>query len=176
MRIRLTIVVAALALSACSSGYSSGVDGSKPFSTVTAAEARTACENLNDYFQDVFSRDVRDRFNCYVAALSSTTSPEACQASYEACLASPPSEPLNLDPIDCSTATMGDPTCNARVSEVESCITAAAQTQRSRIDEVDCSIAGNIPELERLQAPLPTPTECSRLRETCPSFSEGFGG
>ncbi len=175
MSIRLTTVVAALALSACSSGYSSGVDGSKPFSTLTAAEAMTACENLNDYFQSTFSRDVRNRFNCYAQALSSTTSPEACQASYEACLVSPPSTPLNLDPIDCSMATMGDPTCNARVSEVEACITAQGEAQKSRIDEVDCSIAGNLSELERIQQPIPLPSECTRLRETCPSFAGDDG-
>lgn len=172
---RLFVCLAVLA-SACSSGYSSGVDGAKPFSTLTAAEAMTACENLDDYLQSIFSRDVRNRFNCYVQALSTTTSPAACQAAYDACLSSPPSSPLNLDPIDCSTATAGDPTCNAPVSDVESCITASAEAQRDRIDQVDCSIAGNLPELERVQQPIPTPSECTALRETCPAFGDGIGG
>lgn len=170
------VLTAALLASACSSGYSSGVDGSKPFSTITASEAMTACENLDDYLQSSFSRDRQNRFNCYAQALSSTTSPDACQAAYEACLTSPPSSPLNLEPLDCSMATMGDTSCNAHVSEVESCITASVNAQLDRIDEVDCSIAGNIPELERIQQPLPTPSECSRLRETCPSFADGIGG
>ncbi len=175
MRLR-SIVCLCLLASACSSGYSSGVDGAKPFSTLTTVEAMTACENLNEYLQNTFSRSVQSEFNCYVAALSEEVTPEGCQAAFEACLVSPPSTPLNLEPIDCSTATMGDPTCNAHVSEVEQCITASANAYRDRIDELDCSIAGNIPELMRVQQPLAVPAECSELGATCPSFAGGIMG
>ncbi|MCB9593151.1 MAG: hypothetical protein H6719_10500 [Sandaracinaceae bacterium] len=168
---RLWIVLtAALLASACSSGFSSGVDGSKPFSTLTPAEAMTACESLNDYVQSTFPPAQIDQTNCYLQALESTTSPSDCQTSYEACLSSPPSGPLSFRRSDCSGVT-NDPTCTARVSEVESCLTARIGDQKDQLDAIDCSIAGDPAAIRDASATLTAPPECTALVETCPSLA-----
>lgn len=156
-------------LTACSSGYSSGVDGSKPVSTLSEEEATTACLNLSDYFLDSVTQADADRFNCYVMGLSDLmATPEQCQATYDACIVDPPEGPLDREPIDCTNA-MADMDCNAQVSDVEACVTAQVEAQKSRLDEIDCSIAGNLPELQRLQEELPTPPECAAIESVCPN-------
>jgi len=154
----------------CSSGYSSGVDGSKPVSALTMDEARVACESLADYFESSFTADQNVRFQCYVRALSDITSTTAqCEAAFNACLADPP--PPTDNSVECDDP-MADTTCNATVSQLESCVTAAVETQRDRILEVDCSVAGNVPELMRLQGDTPTPSECTAIVDICPAAGE----
>ncbi|MCA9605171.1 MAG: hypothetical protein KC619_06235 [Myxococcales bacterium] len=167
---RLRLVVVASILTACSSGYSSGVDGSKPFSTLTDAEARTACENLNDYLASSFPAARLDQTNCYIQALGSTTSPSSCEAAHQACLGSPPGGPLTFSRTDC-TGVMNDPTCTARVSEVEACLTARVEAQKDQLDVLDCSIAGDEAAIGRARATPLAPAECTRLAETCPSLA-----
>ena len=174
MHIRLLVCIVALA-TACTSGYSSGVSGSKPVSTLSASEAAIACESMSDYLVSTFPRSQTESFNCYVVGLMELT-PEGCQAAYNACMVDPPSMPLSIEPFDC-TGAMPDMDCNATVSETEACITASVESTKSRLDEVDCSIAGNLPELQRISAEVPPPSECTRLATTCPSFADGeFGG
>lgn len=155
-------------LAACNSGYSSGVEGSKPFSTITESEARTACDNLRDYFESQFPDEQRIETACYVSALSDVTAgPEECEAAYNACRAeTTTAEPID---IDCSMP-MIDETCNATVSQVETCLNAIIDAQLERQAMIDCSVAGNIPELERLAEQLPTPSECSSIESICPNI------
>ncbi len=160
------LLLAALLASACTNGYSSGVDGSKPVSSLTVAEATTACLNLGLYYQEQLTEDDFVRFRCYGLALSDVTAtPTQCQAQYDACQADPPA----VDPptVDCTNA-MSDSSCNARVSQLESCITARVQQQRDFIAGLDCSVAGNVPELMRLREPLPLPPECTAIQDICP--------
>ena len=156
----------------CNSGYSSGVDGSKPASTLTASEAAIACENLGEYVRSSFPQSEVDSVNCYIQSLTSETDPEACEAAYRACLTDPPEGPFEFGTIDC-TGAEADATCNANVSDVEACVTATVNASRDRLAAVDCSIAGTITELQRLQDPLPAPTECSSLGATCPNLADG---
>ncbi|MBX3271402.1 MAG: hypothetical protein KF729_14140 [Sandaracinaceae bacterium] len=171
MRASLILSLSLLA-SACAASYSAGVDGDKPISMLTVAEARLACTNLSAHLQDQFGGDRRDRFNCYVRALSTTLTPDECRVAFDACMAAPPAGPLNIEPIDCSTAGP-DPSCSARVSEVEDCLNASVDAFRERIDGVDCAIAGDAAALMRVQDPIPARAECTRLREVCPSYADG---
>jgi hypothetical protein len=166
---RTLLVITCATLIACNSGYSSGVDGSKPVSTLDADEVRTACLNLSDYFHNVLPQSRVDSVNCYLEALGDVTrTPEQCQAVYDACVADPPSGPIEFGGFDC-TDTSTDTTCNATVSQYEQCITALVETNSSRLDEVSCEVAGNIPELMRLQQEVPTPSECTSIADICPT-------
>lgn len=170
MRFRL-FTCAPVLTTACSSGYSSGVDGSKPVSTLSASEAAIACENLSEYFIASFPPSERDRFNCFVVGLQEAT-PEACDAAFTACMVDPPTTFFNIEPADCTGAT-ADSTCHATVSEAEACVTASVEANKARLGEVSCAVAGNVAELERLAAPVPQPSECTRLEATCPNVAGG---
>lgn len=173
---RSTLLLLALPLAACSAGFSSGVDGSKPASTLTPAEAATSCEAFDAYLQDNLGGSEGLRIDCYIRALSTTTDPAGCEAAYAACIASPPADRnFEIDRLDCADA-MADPTCNAPVSDVESCITATLEAYQQRFDMLDCAIAGNLPELQRLQDPLAAPSQCTALSSTCPNFAGGAFG
>ena len=170
------LLVVAGNLVACNSGFSSGVDGSKPASTLTPAEARTSCESFDAYLQDNLGGSEGVRIDCDIRALSTMTDPEGCEAADAACLAAPPADrTFEIHRLDCTDA-MADPTCNAPVSDLESCITATLDAYQQRFDRLDCAIAGNIPELQALQEPLPSPEACAALSSTCPSFAGGAFG
>ena len=164
----ISIGLAFALLTACSSGYSSGVDGSKPFSTITEDEARTACNNLEDYLTSTFPEQQRIELRCYLGALSDVTAgPPECEAAFNACVAeTTDAEPLD---IDCNTPMIDD-TCNATVAQVEDCITALFDAQLERQSMISCEVAGNLPELERLAEEIPPPPECSSIESICPNI------
>jgi hypothetical protein len=175
MRSRAWFIASVLLCTACTSqaDFDSGVDDGVGFDEVTTAQAMTFCVAADAYLQTSFSPVVVGSFNCYVAALSSEVTPAACQAAYDACIAAPPSTPLDVRPIDCTFAGP-EPTCHASVGELEHCLAAEVASFLVRIDEVSCSIAGNAAELMRLQGAPLTPEECTRLRTSCPVYSGGF--
>ena len=165
--------LACLAVTACESGYSSGVDRNKPANSLTADEARRACESLNDYIDAQLPQSERDRFNCTAQALAMVTvGPDGCRSMVEACLAAPPAGPLTIPTLVCSAAVV-DPTCSATVGETETCITADLDAYIGRVNEVNCSIAGNIPALTELMRPVPIPRACSDLGASCTVYADG---
>lgn len=167
------VMAGALVLGACGGGgYDSGVDSSKPLDTLTDAEARTACESLNDYLNRQLSVTEQYEVNCTIDALGTTTNPDACRAAVSTCLAGMP-ERLFTE-ADCSTATTTTD-CSAPVGQVERCVTADLDVNLDRIDRIRCDIAGNLPELMALQTPPPVPSACTSL-EGCPAFRDGFIG
>ncbi|MGE0789535.1 MAG: hypothetical protein AB7S26_27930 [Sandaracinaceae bacterium] len=165
-------LLALVCLVGCSSGYKSGVDGQKPVSTLSMDEAQTACTNLSVYFRDSYTEQDSISFQCYLRALSTTTDPTACQADYNACIIDPPD--VSRPTIDCTNAQV-DSECNATVSQVESCVTDYVNASLDRIHEVDCSVAGNIPELQRLQTPPPRSSSCSSIDSICPNLPGADG-
>ena len=171
---RTALVGLAALATACSSGYSSGVEGSKPVSTLSASEAALACENLADYLVASFPQSEQDRFACTVRALLDVTlDPAGCRSAVTACLVEPPSAGFDFGSIDCTGAT-ADPTCTATVAATEACVTAEVQAYQDRLAQVDCAIAGNVPALQALEAPVPVPTACSNLGTSCPDMADGI--
>ncbi len=85
----------------------------------------------------------------------------------------PPAGPITIEPPNCVGATP-DESCNATVSEVETCLTAMVHALEDRVASIDCSIAGNAAAIMRISQAVPSPTECTRLEATCPNAVNGF--
>lgn len=169
----IPILATLLLLGGCTSGYSSGVDGNKPFNTLTPAEATSACVSFADYLDGQLSVSRQREITCTVGALGATTNPEDCRANVTACLAGDP-DPI-FGSIDCSSS-MTSTSCAATVGQVEGCINAEIPVYVDRLDMIRCEIAGNIPELQRLMETPPVPVECSSLGSVCPELADGFIG
>jgi hypothetical protein len=173
MTIRLEWMAAVALLAGCSSGIDSGVEGSKPVSTLSTAESMDLCLAVADYLTATFPQDYAEDRNCTIRALGSTTTPEDCEAMRSACLADAPPSDFFGD-IDCSV-TGPIEGCDASVDSVEACYTADVEIYRSRLDELDCSLAGNLPVLMELQEPPPVPSECvSAGAMACDELSDGL--
>lgn len=176
MRPRRWWWVTAAILAGCSSGLDSGVQGDKPVSAITTAEATQFCEATRDYLQGRLSRDQQDDIYCTGQALGMTSNPDDCAAMRSACLAGPIDITYIDESFDCSGAGPVDG-CDATVDSVESCYTADIELYIDRLAMIDCSIAGNIPALEELQEPLPVPSECTSAGAmACPFLEDGLIG
>lgn len=168
--VRQSILLLAILTTACGAGgFDSGVQGDKPVSTVTDAEARQFCEALESWYFALAPVAYQQRERCELTALGTTANPAACEASVNACLQNPPA----ISDFDCTTST-ALPGCNATVDEVEACAAADANALKARADEASCAAAGNLPELQRLAMAVPVPAECSRLASYCPVYGDGF--
>lgn len=154
-------------------GFDSGVDDDKPFNTLTAEEARTACEAFSDYLSRQIPLSRQYEVSCTVDALGRTTTPADCRAAVDACLAGTP-RAIFMD-LDCSMP-MTSTTCSAPVGEVEECIVADVGVFVRQIDMVRCDIAGNSEALMRLSMAPPAPSECTSLGSTCPELADGLIG
>jgi hypothetical protein len=162
-------------LAGCSSGIDSGVEGGKPVSTLDEPESMALCVAVVDYLTATFPEGYSEERNCTIRALSMTATPEDCEAMRAACLADPPPDGLfDFGDIDCDT-TGPIPDCDASVDSVEACYTADIEVYRSRLDELDCSIAGNLPVLMELMEPPAVPSECAEAGAmACPELSDGL--
>lgn len=169
----IPILATLLLLGGCTNGYSSGVDSTKPFNTLTPAEATTACVNFADYLDGQLSAQRQWQISCTIEALGSTTNPEECNASVTACLGGD-SRTL-FGSIDCS-GSMVSADCGATVGQVEGCINAEFPPYLDKLDMANCSIAGNIPALQELMQRPPVPSECSSLASVCPELADGLLG
>ena len=148
--------------------------GDKPVSTVTVDEAMQLCVAFRDYLRANLSRELQDDVFCTARALGTTTNPADCEAMRAACLAAPTGVEYVDEAFDCSGAgpIAG---CDATVDSVEACYEADVQLTADRLDRIDCAIAGDLPALEALQAPLPVPAACTSAGAmACPTLEDGL--
>lgn len=158
---------------ASDAAFDSGVPNDVQLDEVSTAQAMTFCVALDAYLQMSFSPAVEGDFNCHIQALQTEPTPAGCQTAVDACLAAPPSAPLDIMPIDCTFAGP-EPTCHATIGELEHCLAAEVDSYLAWLAQADCANAGNAAALNGLsRAPL-TPEECTRLRERCPVYAGGF--
>lgn len=154
-------------------GFDSGVDEDKPFNTLTAEESASACQSFAAYVEGQLTASEQAEISCTGQALGTTTTPDACRAAVTTCLAGEPMRVIGM--IDCSTP-MASIACGARVGDVERCITAEVSGFTNRLSMVSCDLAGDVPAITALQAPLPVPSQCAALEPTCPELADGLFG
>lgn len=170
VHILMAVLLGPVLLGGCSKGIDSGVEGSKPVSTLTEAEARDLCLAAADYLSSILDEGYDADRICTIQALGSSTTPEDCEAMRRACFEEPPQR----DDVDCSRAGPF-PDCDATVDSVEACYTAEIDAYASKLDEADCSLAGNLPALMALMTPPPVPSECVEAGAmACNDLSDGL--
>lgn len=166
-------LISALILPAVACKGPTGVSGDKQLSELNEEEQKTACENIDDYFDKEVGDERLVRFACiFTAAFNPEVTNEAeCDLSLDACLAA--GEVMVSEEED-SCVVDGDIACDATVEEYEACLDEQIEATVEFIDSFTCAaIYGGG---EGTTSPETGPL-CTALAQKCPglfsSASEG---
>ena len=149
-----------------SDGLDLGVPGDTVVADFTAEQKATACDNLQSWGDEQYTREDSCKLSGLIsAAFSEPRSDEeaqtACASARDDCLNSEP-EPSN----SCAFDDTGE--CTATVDEVTACMESQTQAVLDYLDTFSC--AGLT--LDELQSDslVETPQECVAIQDTCPSI------
>ena len=148
----------------------SGLAGDRRLDELTTDEALDLCGAALEYSATVLPESLVLKGECVLVSLISgglDFDRAQCEAEVAECLQAP-HESSTLLTCDLLVSTV--PGCGATVSQLESCIGAAARLSRGFLEEISCNVEG-LPELyQRFDLP---PPECDGLAELCPELVPG---
>lgn len=164
-------------------GVDTGLDEDLALQDVSATQAQSACENLQDGIEGRFAAMFTERRVCEMVGAFSSTSPSECSTIADACVqqgAGNIQEEIDAsEGLDCNAGPAAFAGCNVTVGEYEDCLSAQLSQVETVFKSFSCANAGNL-NMDNLDfgATLSTPASvpaCDRLAAECPGASP-FGG
>jgi hypothetical protein len=141
---------------------SSGVDGDKQASAITAQEAEQLCGWLSELVSPT------DEQVCTFTALFLAQDEATCKTLVDECIKSG-EEPVEKESCEGFEVPEG---CSATVAELETCARDMAKQSQAALDELSCADAGKTGAVE----PSESPASCKPVDEKCPGFWEADDG
>jgi hypothetical protein len=169
-------------------GCGGGGSGSKEVDTglpeatqlkdITATEAASACESLQDSVERRMTALLTERRLCEMIGAFSSTTEAACQSVADQCvqqnLAADAQEGFDVsEGLECNGGAANFAGCDVTVGEYEDCLSAQLSQVEAMFKSISCAQAGSFDGFDA-EAMLGTPADvpaCERITAECPAAS-----
>lgn len=169
--------------SAGSDRVSIGLPPGKPLSSLTAAEALSACERLRASTQNALSEADIARFRCSFTATvfaivfnadgTEMIDRARCEEAFSSCIADMDADAQASSDGMCDASFMTQfMSCDATAGELEACLNASLEVLRAQISMISCS--SSILLIRDAGSALPEPAACAALEMKCPGALDGL--
>jgi len=161
-------LIAALILPTVACKGPTGVKGDKQLNELSEDEKKTACENIEEYFDEEVGDERLLRFSCTFAAAFSGSEAE-CDLAFDACVAE--GKVMSEEGDGC--VVDDEIVCEATVEEYEACLDEQIEATIEFIDGFSCAaiFSGDSGATSPETGPL-----CTELAQKCPGLFSGGGG
>jgi hypothetical protein len=151
---------------------STGLAANKLLSDVTAAEAATACENLQEAFDARFDEDKLVRAFCTLFAAALADTKADCETQRDACI----DQAADGEGVGAQAAgPVGPPECNANadlsecegtVGELETCMNDGLDQISALLDGFSCDDAATVTQesIEEMDVDFEPPASCANVQ------------
>jgi hypothetical protein len=135
----------------------SGISSSKALSALTAQEAASGCEHMNDAVEAHFNRSSAKTGLCTLLGLALSPDESSCVSQRDACLKSESGDSASSSPADefeCSDASVeGWQGCSATVGDLEACLNDMLGAFDTLLSSYSCKDAGKATYTEDCSPP-----------------------
>jgi hypothetical protein len=148
-----------------------GLPPEKQLGTLTAGEARQACQRLAAVFNERYSQARVTQGICTRLAVGLAGTEGTCNDFVDACadMAAEDPEP-QVEAADCADVDAAElQNCELTVADLEACSNDSIEVFDNFLNEYSCKDAGNVDEEDvSLDFNIAQPASCARIESECP--------